>query len=310
MMTFTHSTLRAARFAPRALGAMAMAIAATFGLVQSGRALAQSMPQYFATPEQAGQALVDAVREHDDPALQSILGPDGASALSSGDADEDASAQKAFVRKYDAMHRWATLDDGSDILYVGADNYPYPFPLKKDANGWRFDGLAGSDEMQARRIGSNELLAIDAINALALAEEDYHARVHQYTARILSRPGTHDGLYWVSAKDELQSPLGDVRNLPPCPSCADGSQTFDGYVFRVLDAARNGDALTRYTVDGKITGGFALIATPVAYGKTGIMSFVMNRDGTVYEKDLGASTEKLAAAIRAYDVHDGWTPAE
>ena len=308
----SHLSLSGVRsIAPRALCGLAMATAAALGLLPSGPAFAQAMPQYFATPEQAGQALVDAVRAGDDPSLQSILGPDGASALSSGDADEDASAQKAFVRKYDVMHRWAKLADGSEILYVGADNYAYPFPLKQQAGaGWRFDGLAGTDEMQARRIGSHELLAMDAANAIAIAEESYKQREHQYATRIISNPGTHDGLYWVAAKDEPLSPLGNLRDVQACASCADGSQLFDGYVFRVLDAKQSGKSTKSYVVDGKMTAGFAVLATPANYGDTGIMSFLIDRDGVLYEKDLGAQTSQVAATIKAYDVHDGWAPAQ
>ncbi|WP_109124346.1 DUF2950 family protein [Dyella sp. C11] len=301
----------ASTVAPRVVCGLAMAIAATLGLCQSGTAFAQSMPQYFATPEQAGRALVDAVRTNDDPMIASILGPDGVSALHSGDTNEDASAQKAFVRKYDAMHRWAMLDDGSEVLYVGADNYAYPFPLKKDGDaGWRFDGLAGTDEIIARRIGSHELLAMDAVSAMAQAEEGYREREHQYTARIISKPGTHDGLYWAAADGEMESPLGNLRNLQACPTCAEGSQVFDGYVFRVIAAKQDGKNTTSYMANGKMTGGFAVVATPVAYGDTGIMSFLIDRDGVLYEKNLGTTGSKQLATMQAYDPKDGWTVAE
>lgn len=310
-MTSVLSFSRTGTLTPRLLCGLAMATAAAFGLMQSTPALAQAMPQYFSTPEQAGQALVDAVRAGDDPSLDSILGPDAASALLSGDADEDASAQKAFLRKYDAMHRWAMLADGSEILYVGADNYAYPFPLKKDgATGWRFDGLAGTDEIQARRIGSHELLAMDAANAMALAEEGYKEREHQYTSRIISKPGAHDGLYWEVAKDEAESPLGNLRDVQVCTTCADGSQIFDGYLFRILNAQQNGKSPKSYVVDGKMTGGFAILATPVKYGDTGLMSFLIDRDGVLYEKNLGSATDHAATTIKAYDVRDGWAPAE
>jgi len=310
-MTTAIFQSRAATLGPRLLCGLAMATAAAFGLIQSAPVFAQDMPQYFATPEQAGQALVAAVRANDDPSVASILGPAAASVLSSGDVTEDAAAQRAFVRKYDAMHRWAMLDDGSEILYVGADNYAYPFPLKKDGVlGWHFDGMAGTDEIQARRIGSHELLAMDAANALALAEEGYKEHSQQYTARIMSKPGAHDGLYWESEKDQAESPLGNLRDVRACSSCSDGSQIFDGYVFRILDAQQNGNSSKSYVVDGKMTDGFAVLATPLTYGDTGIMSFMIDRDGVLYEKDLGANTGQAATAIKAYDVRDGWAPAE
>lgn len=309
-MTYALSQSQARLMAPRLFCSLAMATAAVFGMLHALPAHAQDMPQYFATPDKAAQALVDAVRQRDDMAVASILGPDGASSLSSGDADEDASAQKAFVRKYDAMHRWATLADGSMVLYVGADNYAYPFPLKKDATGWRFDGMAGTDEIRARRIGSHELLAMDAVNAMALAEEAYKAREHQYASRIISKPGSHDGLFWTTAKGEPLSPLGDLRDLTACATCVDGSQEFDGYVFRIVDAKQAGSGVTSYVVDGKLTGGFAVLATPATYGDTGIMSFLIDRDGVLYEKDLGASTSEVATTLKAYDVRDGWKPAD
>lgn len=311
MSTFL-STSRLASFGPRALCAVAMGAAATFGFMQATDALAQSMQPYFSSPEQAGEALVDAVRAGDDPAVASILGPDAASALSSGDDDEDASAQKAFVRKYDAMHRWARLTDGSEVLYVGADNYAYPFPLRQDGkSGWRFDGLAGTDEMQARRIGSNELLAMDATNAIAMAEESFKASAQQYTARIVSRPDQHDGLYWPVGSGEPMSPLGDLHSLQPCAACADGSQMFDGYVFRILTEKKSGTGkgTTSFMANGKMTGGFAVLATPAHYGTTGIMSFMIDADGVLYQKDLGTGTTKLASAMNTYNPKDGWEQA-
>jgi hypothetical protein len=306
-MTTSHPATRLVSFGPRALCALAMGAAATFGLVQATHALAQSMQPYFASPEQAGQALVDAVRAGDDPAVASILGPDAASALSSGDGNEDASAQKAFVRKYDAMHRWARLTDGSEILYVGADNYAYPFPLRQDGKaGWRFDGMAGTDEIQARRIGSNELLAMDATQAIAMAEESFKAKAQQYTVHIVSQPGKHDGLYWPAAESDPVSPLGDLRGLQACATCAEGSQLFDGYVFRILTEKRADKGVSSFVANGKMTDGFAVLATPANYGATGIMSFLIDRDGVLYEKDLGAGTPKMAAAMNVYDPNDGW----
>jgi hypothetical protein len=188
------SLSRTKRVSSRAVCTLAMAIAFGVGLMQVNQAIAQSSQEYFPGPEQAGQALADAVRSNDNFMLATILGPE-APKFSSGDQVEDANAQKAFVRKYDVMHRWARLSDGSEILYVGADNYAYPFPLKQEgAQGWYFDGFAGTDEIKARRIGGNELLAMDAVNAIAGAEQAYKVKEAQYTARIISKPGAHDGL--------------------------------------------------------------------------------------------------------------------
>lgn len=305
------SLSRTKRVSARAVCTLAMAIAAGMGLLHVNQAIAQSSQEYFSQPEQAGQALADAVRSDDDFAVATILGP-AAPKFSSGDQTEDANAQKAFVRKYDVMHRWARLNDGSEILYVGADNYAYPFPLKQDgAQRWHFDGFAGADEIQARRIGGNELLAMDAINAIAGAEEAYKVKERQYAARIISKPGAHDGLYWPASKDESPSPLGDLRDLQVCTSCVGGGQVFDGYVFRILTAqqASANTGTSSYVVNGKMTGGFAVLASPVSYGNTGIMSFLIDRDGVLYQKDLGATTTAVASAIHSYNAKDGWEVA-
>jgi hypothetical protein len=304
ILSFSRAKLTSAR----AACGLAMAITAGIGLMHVDQAIAQSSQEYFSQPEQAGQALADAVRSNDDFAVATILGPE-APKFSSGDQDEDANAQKAFVRKYDVMHRWARLSDGSEILYVGADNYAYPFPLKQDGTqGWHFDGFAGTDEIQARRIGGNELLAMDAVNAIAGAEQAYKMKQQQYAARIISKPGAHDGLYWPTSTDESPSPLGDLRNLKPCTSCVGGGQEFDGYVFRILTAQQAGASTgtSSYVVNGKMTGGFAVLASPVSYGDTGIMSFLIDRDGVLYQKDLGATTTAVASAINSYNAKDGW----
>jgi Protein of unknown function (DUF2950) len=310
-MNAVVSLSRTKRVSARAICALALAITVGMGLVQADQAIAQSTQEYFTGPEQAGQALADAVRSNDDFMLATILGPE-APKFSSGDQIEDTNAQKAFVRKYDVMHRWARLSDGSEILYVGADNYAYPFPLKQQgAQGWHFDGFAGTDEIQARRIGGNELLAMDAVNAIAGAEQAYKVRERQYTARIISQPGAQDGLYWQTGKDESPSPLGDLRDVKPCTSCVGGSQVFDGYTFRILTAQQAG-ANTRtssYVVNGKMTDGFAVLASPISYGNTGIMSFLIDRDGVLYQKDLGATTTAIASAIHTYNPKDGWEVA-
>ena len=305
------SNSRTKQVSARAVCTLALAITAGMGLVQADQAIAQSTQEYFPQPELAGQALADAVRSNDDFAVATILGPE-APKFSSGDQNEDATAQKAFVRKYDVMHRWARLSDGSEILYVGADNYAYPFPLKQEgAQGWHFDGFAGTDEIQARRIGGNELLAMDAVNAIAGAEQAYKAKKQQYAARIISKPGAHDGLYWQTSKNESPSPLGDLRAVKPCASCLGGGQVLDGYVFRILTAQQAGasTATSSYMVNGKMTGGFAVLASPVSYGNTGIMSFLIDGDGVLYQKDLGATTTAIASAIHSYKPNDGWEVA-
>jgi hypothetical protein len=172
----------------------------------------------FANPEQAAKALYTAALAQDDGALERILGPHSAALLSSGDSQEDKAALASFVTKYNRMNRWATLTDGRRILYIGADNYPYPIPLVQGASSrWYFDTVAGKDEILARRIGKNEILALDAVYAMGNAEELYLSNkqdgesAHKYTQKILSSPGKRDGLYWQVAKDQAASPLGRFR---------------------------------------------------------------------------------------------------
>jgi hypothetical protein len=286
--------------------------------------LAASNPtqQTFAAPEEAGQALQAAARTGDENALEQVLGVDSKAILSSGDQEEDKAAVASFVAKYDRMNRWVTMTDGSRILYIGADNYPYPVPLMQDASSrWYFDSAAGKDEILARRIGKNELLAIDATYAMANAEELYHKhrhdddKVHQYTLKILSTPGKQDGLYWEVRPTQPSSPLGRLNDFAKdvVESTKPGAPPiFDGYSFRVLTAqgenAKGG--AKSYLVDGDMTDGFAIIATPVTYGDSGIMTFILSRQGVVYQKDLGPKTTEIADSIYSYNPDNGWTPAE
>ena len=272
----------------------------------------------FATPAEAGEALQTASRAHDEKSLGSILGEGSAPILSSGDPAEDKAAIDAFTKKYDRMNRWVTLTDGSEILYVGADNYPFPIPLAKDSSGkWYFDTAVGEDEILARRIGRNELQAIDASGAIAKAQEVYfkasaeRPTVRQYAQRIVSSTGAKDGLYWYSPKGDAPSPLGRLSGFPENVTAGE-PQIFDGYSFRILmaqgSATKSGSR--SYVADGRMTGGFAVIASPAKYADSGIMTFILNRDGVVYQKDLGEKTADIAASIKEYNPTDGWTPAE
>src|ERR1700761_6433350 len=233
--------------------------------------VAAAEPQLsFASAEQAGQALYSAARSQDKQEWERILGPESKAILNSGDAREDRAALASFVAKYDRMNRWSTMMDGSQILYVGADNYPYPIPLVQNGSSkWYFDTATGKDEILARRIGSNELLAIDAISAMGRAEEIYYKHRygdrnnHRYAMLILSTPGKKDGLYWTVSNDEPVSPLGRLDELAKdvVSSTQPGnSLILDGYSFRVLPGQGNNaeDGAKNYK-------DFAILATPVRY---------------------------------------------
>jgi len=278
-------------------------------------------PTVFATPETAGQALQAAAKAKDESALARILGPKSKDILSSGDPAEDQAGLESFVNKYERMNRWVTMTDGSMVLYIGADNYPYPIPLARDASSqWHFNTAAGEEEILARQIGRNELLAIDACSAIANAEELYQQTAHddrpagQYTSLILSSPGKHDGLHWSVPEGQDASPLGrlSVFVKEPAAAPAPDNALFDGYLFRILTAQGDkakGGAKT-YIVNGKMVGGFAILATPVKYQDSGIMTFLLSREGVVYQKDLGKDTSALAASIKEYNPTEGWQPAE
>jgi hypothetical protein len=270
----------------------------------------------FATPEEAGQALLAANQANDQEALVQILGPESQAILSSGDPAQDQASRQSFVVKYRQMNRWVTMIDGTQVLYIGADNYPFPIPLEKYSDsGWYFDTSAGADEILARRIGRNELLAIDACSAIASAQEFYFNDAHQYAQRIISTPGTMDGLYWPSSGANASSPLSSMEVFAQealTSATPDAAPIIDGYEFRTLTAqggSAPGGAKT-YLSDGKLDVGFAVLAYPARYGDSGVMTFVLNRNGVVYQKDLGERTSEIAESIKTYDPSDGWIPAE
>jgi len=297
---------------------MAIAIVGGYaGRALSAPPIAQTT---FATPADAGKALRNAAAKGDEGTLATILGPDSKVILSSGDPREDKAALQEFVAKFDQMNRWTATTDGSQILKIGADNYAFPLPLRQnDSSKWFFDTDAGADEILARRIGRNELLAIDAVSAIAYAEDLYASDSRDgnaagvFTTKIFSTAGKQDGLFWQVSADKDPSPLGRVNEF-----AADALQTpgeapvIDGYTYRILTAqgyAAEGGAKS-YLVDGKLTAGFAVIASPVKYADSGIMTFIINQEGDVYQQDLGDQTSKVAASIQEYNPTAEWVLVE
>ena len=290
-------------------------------IVESNSATAANetfAPETFQTPGEAGSKLADAAKTGDQTALSQILGVEAKALLTTGDSETDKAATDSFASKYQKMNRWVEMTDGSRVLYIGADNFAFPVPLAKNSFGqWYFDAVAGAQEVRARDIGRNELLAIDACSALANAQEIYFnsGTAREYAQRIISTPGKEDGLYWPAREANAPSPLHHLSQLPKsslASSPNDDPLVIDGYTLRVLtaqgDEAQGG--AKSYVVDGKMTDGFAILATPVKYGETGIMTFVIGRDGIVYEHDLGPDTVKLAASIQEYNPGESWSPVE
>jgi Protein of unknown function (DUF2950) len=275
----------------------------------------------FASPADAGTAFVEAAKSDDQVALVAIFGPDTQNVLFSGDAVKDKDALQDFVAAYNQMHRWREIKVGGQVLYVGADNYAFPIPLGQTPSGqWAFDTAAGKDEILARRIGKDELTAIAACAALADSENQYHNQtrgggaVKQFAQKFISDEGTQDGLYWPASAGQTASPLEEVRDFAKAAgytNANDKPQPFDGYYFRILtrqgDKAKGG--AKDFIVNGKMTGGFAILAYPAEYRNSGIMTFIVGPDGIVYQKDLGEKTADIAAALTEYNPGDGWNPA-
>ena len=289
--------------------------AALLGL--SAPAFAQ---EQFGTPEEAVEALVAAARSGDGDAVLKVLGPDGKPIVSTGDPVADSNIRQDFVSAYDAKHAIEMEGDGTQTLIIGDDDWPFPIPLVSDAGRWQFDTKEGLDEILRRRIGRNELSAIEVARAYVQAQNEYASLDPAglgrgvYAQRIVSRPGKKDGLYWPSGEGEEPSPLGDLAAQAAAEGYKTGSKPipYHGYYYRILTrqgAGAPGGAYD-YVAKGKMIGGFALIAYPAEYGNSGIITFMVNHDGTVWEKDLGLKTAKLAQKIESFTPDKTWTKGE
>jgi hypothetical protein len=274
-------------------------------------------PKTFATPDDAGAALVAATKAADHNALLAIFGSGAADLIFSGDDAQDKLAAEHFTTAYQTMVRWRKQTDGSEVLVVGADNNPFPIPLKQNSGGqWYFDTAAGKDEILARRIGDNELAAIDVMAAMADAQAQYISQPHdgakQYAQKFISDEGKQNGLYWKSPEGQPRSPLGPgvaFASTEGFNPQAGKQQPFHGYFYRVLTkqgADAKGGAKD-YIVNGKMTGGFAFIAYPERYRDTGIATFIINQNGIVYQKDLGKNTTEEAKAAIEFNPDKTWT---
>jgi hypothetical protein len=265
----------------------------------------------FASPAAAGAALFEAAKAGDQDALVAIFGTEGKDFVFSGDAVKDKNAMQSFVNAYSQMNRWNTRKSGDEILYVGADNFAFPVPLTQNSSGqWAFNTTAGKDEVLARRIGDGELTAIGVLTEIANAQQEYFSQTQQYAQKFVSDENQQNGLYWPTAEGQRPSPLGQLADMAKTVGYSQTStdQPFNGYYYKILtqqgDAAKGG--AKDYMAAGKLTGGFAAVAWPAKYRDSGIKTFIVGKDGTVYERDLGEKTSD-AAAITAYNPGAGWT---
>jgi hypothetical protein len=278
----------------------------------------------FDTPEAAVEALVVAAEKHDVAELQQLLGPGTADLLDSGDHVADRAEREGFLKRYHARHRLVVGGPDDFVLQVGEDDWPLPMPLVREGDKWRFDGAAGADELLVRRIGANELRTIDVMRGFVAAQQDYAAQGHDggsagvYAIRFRSMPGKQDGLFWEVKAGEPPSPAGPFLAAAAEEGYAlEGAneQTrkrtpYHGYVYRMLlsqgPAAHGGPR--DYVVNGKLTGGFAMLAIPESYGVSGITSFIVNQDGVVWQRDLGENTAQVARSIGRFDPDQSWIP--
>jgi Protein of unknown function (DUF2950) len=277
----------------------------------------------FKSPEEASKALFDALKAGDTKEMLAIFGPAGKEVISSGDEVADKAARERFVNSYETMNKLEKETDKKVTLIVGNHDWPFPVPIVKKGNTWVYDTMAGKEELLNRRIGRNELNTIQTCLAIVDAEREYALKdrdgdgLLEYAQKFRSTEGKKDGLYWPAKEGEPQSPLGDLVAKavkegygPRKPE--QGPQPYHGYYFKIVKAqGKNapGGAYD-YVVKGSMIGGFALVAYPAEYGASGIMTFIVNHDGVVYEKDLGKETGKIASAMTKYDPDKTWKKAE
>jgi hypothetical protein len=280
------------------------------------------LPRRFPSAEEATEAFVAALRTHDTRALVTILGSDARPLIASGDPIADRKIRDAFVEAYSTGHTLVAKGSDAMTLKVGSDEWPFPIPIVKQGTHWRFDAAQGREEILARRIGRNELNTMQVCLAYVDAQREYYEEdrrgngVLQYAQKFASAQGKHDGLYWETKPGEPLSPLGDFVAKARAEGYRreqSGAPTpYHGYLFRILtkQGPSAPDGAYDYVVSGQMIGGFGLVAFPAEYGASGVMTFIVNQDGVVYEKDLGPNTATIAGAMRAFNPDKTWKKSD
>jgi hypothetical protein len=289
-----------------------LAATATFALGIASLAQAQ---QRFNTPDAAVEALVAAARSGDRRTVLSILGPGSQELVSSGDPVADDNIKQEFLAAYDAQHRIVSESGKPSILVMGQNDWPFPIPLVQKDGQWSFDTAAGREEILARRIGRNELGAIKAALAYYDAQNEYADKFKDeagqavYAQKIVSSPGKKDGLYWPTSGSEPDSPLGEAVAAATQQGYRVGAgEPFHGYYYKILtgQGPNAPGGFVDYVVRGNMIGGFGLVAFPAEYGNSGIMTFIINNDGDVYERDLGPRTGRIASRMTEFNPDHNW----
>lgn len=281
-----------------------LAVATSCLMAQAQNATSTTSPpkgKSFAKPEDAAAALYAATRRNDEEQLLVILGPDAKEIVTwSDDADLRRQRREEFANKYQQMHRLVREPDNTVALYVGAENWPFPIPLVEYNRAWYFDADLGKQEIRYRRIGRNEMEALEVCHILVDAEKEYYSEQHVYTPKFVSDDGTRDGLYWKSADDGKKSPIGPyLARAGVGTNGADKLQPFHGYYYRILLTNASGSANSQAQ-------GFEILAFPAEYRSSGIMTFLVDQNGVSYEKDLGDQFATLAKDVAESHLDNSW----
>jgi hypothetical protein len=295
-----------------------LAVALLLTALCSARSFAQEKGQKtYPSAEAASAALFAALEADSEKAILDVLGQDAKTIVSTGNVDEDSERHAGFVRRYLELHRLVNEPDGTTTIYIGVENYPLPIPLVQKSGKWFFDTDAAKQEIIFRRIGHNELSSIRVCQELVAAQKEYAAEHgNAYAAKIASDPDQENGLYWPVTGEKHESPIGPLIAEASVgdgagSNSSTGPMPFHGYFFRVLtrQGKNASGGAADYVVNGRMTAGFAFVAYPADYRDTGVMTFVVNQDGVVLQKDLGEKTAELAKAIKEYDPDSTWQKA-
>lgn len=319
------SILKRRMFLVASLSFMVVAAIMSVGFYQSifAAEAKQTAQRTFKSPEEATQGLINALRSNDTKELLAVFGPAGKNIISSGDEVADKEARELFVKAYEEMNKLENETDKKVILVIGNNEWPFPLPIMKKGEIWFFDTVAGKEEILNRRIGRNELNTIQTCLAYVDAQKEYAIKdrdsnnLLEYAQKFWSTPGKKDGLYWETKEGEEPSPFGPfaaraVREgyVPKGPK--EKTAPYHGYFYKIIKAQgknASGGAYD-YVIKGRMIGGFALVAYPAEYGASGIMTFIINHDGIVYQKNLGKKTGKIAGAMTKYDPDKTWNKVE
>ncbi|MGA7222560.1 MAG: DUF2950 domain-containing protein [Candidatus Acidiferrales bacterium] len=306
----------------RRLPILVLLILAVLLTSRTSAAQAISGQKTFSSPSEAVKNLMDAARSGDPAQLVPIIGPQAGALIASGDLGAAKQVLANFVKAYNEKHAISSEAQGFEFLQVGKGDWPFPFPIVRDGETWYFDIDRGNEEILDRRVGRNELGAIAVCEGFVQSQKDYAAKGHDgnshgiYAQQFHSDPGKQNGLYWPVSKGQPESPMGPLVASAALENSSQQSAgdpaPYYGYFYKILTAqgpdAPGGEK--SYIVDGKLTGGFALIAYPAKYASSGVMTFIVNQDGIVYQQDLGEQTTDLASKITTYNPDSSWQPTQ